>query len=193
MNRDISSSFRVAILTLILTGIIYPYFIYELAVLIFPHKAKGSLIFDEQQRVIGSELIGQNFSSPAYFLSRPSFAGAGYDGLASGGSNESPTSKKFLNRIHLKTQDLKKISDEKIPVDLVMASGSGLDPHISPQAAIWQAPKIALARDVSLKRVLAIITDQIQQPQFGFIGSQRVNVLKLNLALDQFFGQPITQ
>ena len=141
--------------------------------------------------VLGSDLIGQSFKTPAYFFPRPSFAGTGYDALASGGSNDSPSSLKLKDRILVKGQEIAGQNSELIPIDLVTASASGLDPHISPQAAYWQAPRIALRRDVSLRRVISLVADHIDPPQFGFLGSARVNVLKLNIALDQFFGPQV--
>ncbi len=191
MNKDLSISLRVSFFTLLLTGIFYPYVITEVSNLIFHHKAKGSLLYDENKTVVGSELIAQFFQSKVYFHPRPSAAGKGYDGLASGASNDSPTSKKFISRVEMTTKDLKKNNDERIPIDLVTTSASGLDPHITPEAAKWQAPQIALARDISLRRVLSIVTDNTQYPQLGLLGSARVNVLKLNVALDQFFGPPV--
>lgn len=181
---------RVSVLTLLLTGAFYPLAITGISHLFFHHKANGSLIFNEQTANIGSELIGQNFKNSAYFFSRPSSAGKGYDGSASGGSNLGPTSKNLLTRIYERVKDLQKLNSGPIPIDLVTTSGSGLDPHITPQAAYWQAPKIALARDVSLKRIFALIDNLTEPSQFYFLGSSRINVLKLNLALDQFFGSP---
>ncbi|MBP9692218.1 MAG: potassium-transporting ATPase subunit KdpC [Alphaproteobacteria bacterium] len=188
MFNNILIGLRVSIFTLILTGIIYPYLVTGLSHLFFPKRASGSLIFDAQQKRIGSELIGQNFKNPAYFFSRPSAAGKGYDGMASGGTNDSPTSQKMLTRVKDQITALKGYNSEKIPIDLVTCSASGLDPHISPQAARWQAPRISLYRDVSLARVLSIIEDHTESPQWIILGDRRVNVLRLNLALDQYFG-----
>ncbi len=191
MNKEIMIGLRVSLFTLFLTGLVYPFMVTEISTLLFYKKGRGSLIFDEQNKIIGSELIGQDFKNPAYFFLRPSAAGKGYDGMSSGGSNLAPTSKKLLKRIQETIEKIKKDNFESIPIDLVTASGSGLDPHISPQAAYWQAPRIALKRDVSLKRVIALIDDFVEAPQFYFLGEKRVNVLKLNLVLDQFFGSPV--
>lgn len=190
MSKDFITSFKVCLFTLVLTGVFYPLLVMGGGYLFFYKKTKGSLVFDEQGHLIGSELIGQDFHNPGYFFSRPSDAGKGYDGLHSGGSNLAPTSKKFVETIQERLQKLKSVNTKPIPLDLVTSSGSGLDPHISPQAAYWQAPKIALQRSVSLKRVIAIVDDQIQYHQFYVLGAPRVNVLKLNLTLDQFFGPP---
>lgn len=148
-------------------------------------------MLDEKNKVIGSELIGQNFKNPAYFFPRPSDAGAGYDGMHSGGSNLAPTSKKFVENVRERTKKLREQNTKPIPIDLVTSSGSGLDPHISIQGAYWQAPKIALEREISLKRVISIIDSFARSPQFYIFGNPRINVLRLNQALDQFFGPPL--
>ncbi len=191
MNQNILIAFKVSLFTFLLIGFVYPFTVTEVATFLFYKRAKGSLIFNEQNKVIGSELIGQNFAHPAYFFPRPSAAGNGYDGMASGGSNLGPTSKALVIRIQQRIQTIKKDNSEPIPLDLVTASASGLDPHISPQAANWQAPRIALERNVSLERVMSLIEDSIIPPQFNFLGKPRVNVLKLNLVLDQFSGPPV--
>jgi potassium-transporting ATPase KdpC subunit len=190
MGKDILIAFRVALFTLLLTGLLYPFLVTGFSDLLFHREANGSLIMNDQNKIIGSELIGQNFKNPSYFFSRPSAAGKGYDGMASGGSNLAQTSINLLKRIQERIEEIKKDNSEPIPVDLVMASGSGLDPHISPQAAHWQAPRIALHREASLERIVIIIEDLTEPPQFNFLGEPRVNVLKLNRSLDQFFGTP---
>ncbi|HUX79035.1 MAG TPA: potassium-transporting ATPase subunit KdpC [Alphaproteobacteria bacterium] len=192
MNKDILIAIRVSIFTLFLTGLLYPFLVTEFSTLLFYRQANGSLIMNDQKKMIGSELIGQNFTSPSYFFPRPSAAGKGYDGMKSGGSNFAQTSKKLLRRIQGNIEEIKKDNSELIPIDLVTASGSGLDPHISPQAAYWQAPRIAVRRDVSLNRLITIIEDLTESPQFRFLGEARVNVLKLNFILDQFFGPPVS-
>ena len=190
MSKDIITALKVSLFTLLLTGLLYPFLVTGFSSLLFHKRAKGSLILNEQKQIIGSELIGQNFKNPSYFSPRPSAAGQGYDGMASGGSNLAQTSQKLVKQIQARIEEIQKDNSEFIPIDLVMASGSGLDPHISPQAANWQAPRIALHREVSLKRVISLIADLTEPPQFHFLGEARVNVLKLNLALDQFFGPP---
>jgi len=191
MTKEIILALKISFLTLLLTGIAYPFVVAGFSHLVFHRQANGSLISDEQNKMIGSELIGQNFKSPAYFFSRPSAAGKGYDGSASGGSNLAPTSKELRERIQEKIKEIKQDNIEPIPIDFITASGSGLDPHISPQAAYWQAPRIALHRDVALRRIFSIIDDLIEPPQFYFLGEPRINVLKLNLILDQYFGPPV--
>lgn len=190
MVKSLLISLKICLFTLLLTGVFYPLLVMGGGYLFFYKKTRGSLVFNEQHQIVGSELIGQNFQNPGYFFSRPSAAGNGYDSLASGGSNLSPASKQFVKKIQERFQALKAINARRIPIDILTSSGSGLDPHISPQAAYWQAPKIALHRDVALKRVMAIIDDQIEHAQLYILGEIRVNVLKLNLTLDQFFGPP---
>lgn len=191
MNKDILIALKVALFSLFLTGFLYPVLVTGFSNFLFYKRANGSLILNEQNKVIGSELIGQNFNNPSYFFSRPSAAGKGYDGMASQGSNLAQTSKALLKRINTKIEEIKKDNSDIIPIDLVTASGSGLDPHISPQAAYWQAPRIAMHREVSLKRIVSIIEDLTEPPQFNVLGEARVNVLRLNLVLDQFFGPPV--
>lgn len=190
MFKHLFIAIRISIFTLFLTGTVYPLLVTGIAYVFFHKKATGSLISGDYKNIIGSELIGQNFKNPAYFFPRPSHAGNGYDGLNSGGSNLAPTSKKLLNNIHKRIETLKTINSEPIPLSLLTSSASGLDPHISLEAAYWQAPRIALNRDVSLKRIIGIIDTHIERPQFYLFGVPRLNVLKLNLTLDQFFGHP---
>lgn len=194
MNKALQISLRTAIVTLILTGIIYPYTVTGLAQLLFPSGANGSLVADKDGKVVGSELIAQGFANPAYLQPRPSAAGEkGYDATSSGGSNLGPTSKKLKDRA---AEDLKRLKKENpdatgpVPIELVTASGSGLDPHLSPQAALWQAPRIAKARKISPEQVKAEVDSATEGRTFGFIGEPRVNVLAVNFALDRQFGRP---
>jgi potassium-transporting ATPase KdpC subunit len=185
---------RVAIFTLILTGLAYPLLVTGLAQLFFPRQANGSLVHDDQGRVAGSALIGQRFSSPAYFQPRPSAAGeTGYDPIASGGSNFGPTSRKLRDRAISDLERLQKENPEgasPIPAELVTASASGLDPHLSLAGALWQAPRVAQARGVAPERIEAVVRLHLEGPDLGFLGDPRVNVLLLNLALDRQFGRP---
>jgi len=185
---------RTTIVTLVLTGVVYPYTITGLAQLLFSGRANGSLVTDEQGQIIGSELIGQGFSHPAYFQLRPSAAGdKGYDATASSGSNLGPTSKKLQDRV---IQDLARLKEENpnapgpVPADLVTTSASGLDPHLSPQAALWQLPRVADARGVAPERVKAAVEAAIEGRDLNLLGEPRVNILLLNLALDRQFGRP---
>ncbi|MBA3813578.1 MAG: potassium-transporting ATPase subunit KdpC [Alphaproteobacteria bacterium] len=190
MIKDLIITLKVTLFTILVTGLIYPFFIMGASYVFFHKKAIGSLIFDDHKNIIGSALIGQNFQNPAYFFSRPSDAGEGYDGTRSGGSNLAPTSQKLVEKIHERIEKIKALNRTPPPLELVTSSASGLDPHISSEAAYWQAPSIALKRDVSLKRIVSIIDDQILYPQLHILGNPRLNVLQLNITLDQFFGPP---
>jgi K+-transporting ATPase ATPase C chain len=183
---------RVTLVTLALTGLAYPLLVTGLAQLLFPSRASGSLVEDGKGRVVGSELVGQAFTAPGYLWPRPSAAGdQGWDPTASGGSNLGPTSARLRARVAAEVERLRRenpAAEGPVPVELVTTSGSGLDPHLSPAAARWQAPRIAAARGVALGRVLAVIEESIEGRDLGFLGEPRVNVLLLNLALDRRFG-----
>lgn len=174
----------VLVMTVVL-GVLYPLAVWGVGQTIFPAKANGSLIVVDG-KTVGSELIGQQFDSPKYFHSRPSAAGDGYDAGASSGSNLGPTSKKLIDRIESSSKDLQESNgDKKIPADLVTTSASGLDPHISPAAALFQVGRIANERKVSAERIQNLIAKHTQTRDLGFLGEPRVNVLLLNLALDR--------
>jgi len=186
---------RMTIVTLVLTGLLYPFVITGLAQVLFPWRANGSLITEEKGQVVGSELIAQGFSNPAYFQPRPSAAGEkGYDATASGGSNLGPTSKKLQDRIN---DDLKRLkaenpeATEPVPAELVTASASGLDPHLSPEGMLWQVPRVAKARGIAPDRVKTVVEANIKDRTLGILGEPTVNVLLVNLALDRQFGKPI--
>lgn len=194
MSHTALMALRVAFLTLLLTGLAYPLALTGLAQLLFPQAANGSLVRDAQGRPVGSELLGQPFSHPAYFHPRPSAAGdAGYDPLASGGSNLGPTSQKLRDRAikvlaALTTHHPE--ADPAVPVELVTASASGLDPHLSLAAVLWQVPRVAKARGIAPQRLEAVVKANLQGRDLGVLGEPRVNVLLLNLALDRQFGKP---
>ena len=195
MKTVFAIAIRTTIVTLVLTGLIYPFVITGLSQVFFPWRANGSLVTDEKGQVIGSELIAQGFINPAYFQPRPSAAGEkGYDATASSGSNLGPTSKKLRDRV---AEDLKRLKEQNpdapgpVPIELVTASGSGLDPHLSPQAALWQVPRVARARQIAPQRIQEIFGANVEGRQLSFLGEPRVNVLLLNLALDRQFGRPI--
>jgi potassium-transporting ATPase KdpC subunit len=184
---------RATLVTLVLTGLLYPLCMTGLAQALFPTAANGSLARDEGGKLVGSRLLGQSFANPAYFQPRPSAAGNGYDPLASGGSNFGPTSAKLQDRVKA---DLARLTRENpqataaIPVELVTASASGLDPHLSPVAARWQIARVARARAVSPDRIAGALEQSIVGRDLGMLGEPTVNVLELNLALDRQFGQP---
>jgi potassium-transporting ATPase KdpC subunit len=179
-------AFRATIATLVLTGLAYPLAVTGLAQLFFPAQANGSLIRDERGQAIGSELIGQMFKNPAFFQSRPSAAGAsGYDASSSSGSNLGPTSRRLRERVTAAVKLISAANDTQadIPADLVTASGSGLDPHISPAAAFLQIARVAAARRIDPARLRVVVEAHIDERDLGFLGEPRVNVLELNLAL----------
>jgi len=193
--KTMTIALRMTLVTLVLTGLLYPFVITGLAQVLFPWRANGSLITDEKGQVVGSELIAQGFSNSAYFQPRPSAAGEkGYDATASGGSNLGPTSKKLQERIN---DDLKRLkaenpdADEPVPAELVTTSASGLDPHLSPEGMLWQVPRVAKARGVAPDRIKAVVDANVEGRTFGILGEPRVNVLLVNLALDRQFGKPI--
>jgi K+-transporting ATPase ATPase C chain len=185
-------SVRVALVTLIVTGLVYPFAVTILAHAIFPHRASGSFVSNESGQAVGSELIGQSFTQPGYFQPRPSAAGNGYDALASGGSNLGPTSQKLRDRMAADTLRLaaqNPLAVGPVPAELVMASGSGLDPHLSPEAALWQVPRIASARKIDAVRVRQVVVENVEGRDWGLFGEPRVNVPMINLALDRQFGR----
>jgi len=190
MFKELGPAFRIALVLTLLTGLLYPGVVTALCQLLLNRQANGSLIVKDG-RIAGSSLIGQNFTRPEYFHPRPSSAGNdGYDASSSGGSNLGPTSKKLVARVRDNVEKFHKENPDycgPVPSDIVTASGSGLDPHISPGAARAQASRIAKARAASVDQVNRLISQYIETPTLGFLGDRRVNVLNLNLALDRHY------
>jgi K+-transporting ATPase ATPase C chain len=185
MKKNILIAIWMTLATTVLLGVVYPIVVTGLAQILFPRQANGELI-RANGKIIGSQLIGQPFTSRGYFYSRPSAAGAaGYDPTASGGSNLGPTNKSLLDRVSAQVKTLQPENpDTRIPADLVTTSGSGLDPDISPAAAQFQVPRVAHERGISEDEVRALVKKHTQGRQLGFLGEPRVNVLELNLDLN---------
>jgi K+-transporting ATPase ATPase C chain len=183
--KDLITSTLIILVFTVSLGILYPLAVWGVGQTVFPYQANGSLIKNGKGEIAGSELIGQNFTGAGYFHSRPSAAGNGYDGGASGGSNLGPTSQKLIDRIKTDAETLHTENPNKqIPADLVTTSASGLDPHISPAAAEFQIPRVAKERRISESELKNIVAKFTETRDLGVFGEPRVNVLKLNLALD---------
>ena len=171
----------------LLTGVLYPAAVTVLAQLMFPKQANGSVLYGADGTPIGSSLIGQPFSDPKYFWPRPSATtDFPYNALASGGSNLGPTNKDLISQVSDRVKSFQESGiQEQLPADLVMASGSGLDPHLSPESALIQIPRIAKERNMSEEKLRALVRAHLEDRQFGLLGAPRINVMKLNLALDK--------
>jgi K+-transporting ATPase ATPase C chain len=184
MKRNLITAVLMTIVTTILLGIAYPLVVTALAQVLFHDKANGQLV-EKNGTIIGSRIIGQAFTSDRYFHSRPSAAGNGYDAANSAATNFGPTNQKLIDRVKGDVATLQAENpNQPIPADLVTTSASGLDPDITPAAALFQIPRMARARGMSGDRVRALVESQIERRTWGFLGEPRVNVLELNLALD---------
>ena len=185
MKKNLLIAVWMTLVTTVLLGIIYPLVVTGLAQVIFPRQANGELIHKDG-KLVGSSLIGQQFTEPGYFRSRPSYAGSGYDAGNSSGSNLAPTNKALVDRVSASVRTLKAENPiAPIPADLVTSSASGLDPDISPAAAEFQVPRVARERGMTADAVRALVKKHTQDRQLGFLGEPRVNVLELNLELEQ--------
>jgi K+-transporting ATPase ATPase C chain len=184
MRRNLITAVLYTVITTILFGLVYPYAVTGIAQLLFKNKANGQLL-QQNGQLVGSRIIGQPFTAPAYFHSRPSAAGNGYDAANSSGSNYAPTNKKLIDRV---TGDVTALQLDHpgadVPIDLVTSSGSGLDPDITPAAADFQVTRIARERHLGEEPVRRLVAQHTQGRQLGFLGEPRVNVLELNLDLD---------
>jgi K+-transporting ATPase ATPase C chain len=190
MKKHIVTSVLYTVITAVVLGIGYPLAVTGLAHVLFPKQADGSLIYGADGTLVGSRLIGQAFAGPGYFWSRPSAAGNGYDAGNSGGSNYAPTNAALATRVAATVQTLNpKGTSAPVPIDLATASGSGLDPDISPAAAYYQVARVAAERHMSEDAVRALVTAHVTPRQFGLLGEPRVNVLELNLDLDKAAGK----
>lgn len=185
MKKNLLIAIKMTIATTILLGLIYPLAVTGIARLAFPFQANGELI-QRNGVVIGSKLIGQQFSGPGYFDSRPSAAGYGYDATNSNGTQLGPTNRKLIDAVESRAAAARRENpNAPVPVDLVTSSASGLDPDITPAAARFQLPRVARERGMTEQNVAAVVRKYTQERQWGFLGEPRVNVLELNLALDQ--------
>jgi K+-transporting ATPase ATPase C chain len=191
MKKNLIISVLMTIATTILFGLVYPLVVTGMAQLIFPKQANGQLI-QKDGKTVGSRIIGQGFSGPAYFHSRPSVAGVGYDAANSGGSNFGPTNQKLIDRV--KGDVISAQVDnpgQSVPIDLVTTSASGFDPHITPAAAEFQLPRIAKERGTTADQLRSVVAKHTESRQLGMLGEPRVNVLELNFEIDERF--PITK
>ena len=185
LTKNLIIAVLMTIVTTLLLGVVYPLVVTGLAQALFPDKANGQLI-ERNGKTVGSRIIGQAFSSPGYFRSRPSAAGTGYDAANSSGTNLGPTNKKLVDAVKAAV-DAAKLENPgtPVPIDLVTSSASGLDPHISPAAAAFQVPRVARQRGVATEEIQRLIAAHTEGRQLGFLGEPVVNVLQLNLSLDE--------
>lgn len=191
MIRHLGTALRMTIVSVVLLGLMYPLAMTGIAQALFPRQANGSLV-TVNGKIVASAIVGQLWTKPQYFAGRPSAAGKGYDPTATGGTNFGPTSKKLIDSTKATIAALRKANPDAVgppPMDLVTSSGSGIDPDITPEAAYWEAPRVAKARGMTLAAVDALVARHVRGRTFGFLGEPRVNVLELNLALDRLEAQ----
>lgn len=187
MKKNLMTAVLMTIVTTIVLGIIYPLVVTAIAQVVFPEKANGQII-SRDGKAVGSRIIGQPFAGPAYFHSRASAAGNGYDAANSGGTNLGPTNQKLIDRVKQDVATLQRETPGKsIPADMVTTSASGLDPHISPANADFQVPRVARERNLSEEQLRQLVAKHTEGRQLGFLGEPRVNVLELNLELEARF------
>jgi K+-transporting ATPase ATPase C chain len=193
MRRHLVTAVLYTVVTTVIFGLIYPFVVTGLAQVLFHDKANGQLLYNNKGELVGSRIIGQPFSAPQYFHSRPSAAGNGYDAANSGGSNYAPTNKKLIDRV---AGDVAALQVDHpgtdVPIDLVTTSASGLDPHITPAGAEFQVARVARERHLSEDTVRRLVQEHTEGRQLGFLGEPRVNALLLNLDLDRLGGTPST-
>jgi K+-transporting ATPase ATPase C chain len=192
IRKQLRPAILLTFVFIVVTGLVYPGIVTAVAKVVFPNQANGSLVTANGQ-VVGSRLIGQQFAQPWYFHPRPSAAGDGYDATASGGRNKGPTDRKLADTLiagAIAEAESAGVPKGKIPTDMATASGSGLDPHISPANALFQVARVAAARGVDTAQIRDLALHYVEGRQFGFLGEPRVNVLSLNLALDNAFPHP---
>ena len=192
IRKQLRPAILLTFVFIVVTGLVYPGIVTAVAKVVFPNQANGSLVTANGQ-VIGSRLIGQQFKEVWYFHSRPSAAGDGYDATASGGTNKGPTDRKLADTLiagAIAQAESSGVPKGRIPTDMVTASASGLDPHISPANALFQVARVAAARGVDSSQIRELALHYVESRQFGFLGEPRVNVLALNLALDNAFPRP---
>jgi potassium-transporting ATPase KdpC subunit len=191
ITRNLVAAILMTLVTTVILGVIYPLAMTAIAQAAFPEKANGQLI-EHNGHVVGSRIIGQGFTKPGYFHPRPSAAGMGYDAANSAGSNFGPTNKKLIDTVKANVDAARKDNPNvAVPVDLVTASASGIDPHLTPASADFQVPRVARERGMSEADLRSVVSAHTEGRQFGFFGEPRVNVLELNLALDA--GHPMTK
>ena len=187
MKKNLITAVLMTVATTILLGLVYPLLVTGMAQVIFPKQANGQLI-QQDGKTVGSRIIGQGFSGPAYFHSRPSAAGTGYDAANSAGSNFGPTNQKLIDRVKGDVASARADNPgQSVPIDLVTTSASGFDPHITPAAAEFQLPRIARGRGTTIEQVRAVLAKHTEPRQLGVLGEARVNVLELDLELDKRF------